>query len=71
MRPFEMRYKTHEIAPLGSRSDSQDALPARFIKSRDHVDHELTRSTRFDRASSDPAILIHPRVLRFKIQCGT
>ena len=32
MRPFEMRYKTHEIAPLGSRYDGRDALPARFIK---------------------------------------
>ena len=30
--PFEMRYKTHEIAPLGSRSDGRDALPARFMR---------------------------------------
>ena len=32
MRPFEMRYKMHEIVPLGSRSDGRDALLARFIR---------------------------------------
>ena len=29
---FDMRYKTHEIAPLGSRSDGRDALPLHFIR---------------------------------------
>ena len=32
MKPLISVIKTHEIAPLGSRSDGQDALPARFIR---------------------------------------
>ena len=32
MKPLISVTKTHEIAPLGSRSDSRDALPARFIR---------------------------------------
>ena len=32
MKPLISIIKTHEIAPLGSRFDGRDALPARFIR---------------------------------------
>ena len=32
MKPLISVIKTHEIAPLGSRSDGRDAIPARFIR---------------------------------------
>ena len=78
MKPLISVIKTHEIAPLGSRSDSRDALPVRFIRAviilfKKHVcvmrsgGLRAHRLTCFDRASSDPALLIQPRVLRFKI----
>ena len=32
MKPLISVIKTHEIAPLGSRSDGRDVLPAHFIR---------------------------------------
>ena len=79
MDPRDVRYKTHQTVPVGSRSDDRDALNrGRYnaaLKTRVLIDdrwstHPRDRRTDFQGAA-DPTPGIAPCGLQLKQLCGT
>ena len=63
MKPLISIIKTHEIAPLGSRSDVRDALSARFIKAIIILFKKHVRVMRSDGPRAHPIDLLRSRFI--------